>query len=514
MFRSFYLAGFECATGYNMHGQWIDQVAATEHDIHVDSDYSRLDEVGIHAVREAVRWPLVDKGTGYDMSTVQPFVDAANRHGFDVVWDLFHYGYPDDLDPFSTRFAERFADYCHATALFIHRHMRAGCYFTPINEPSYFSWAAGEVGRFAPHLTGRGYELKVALARAALRGIAAIRDACPQARIVNVDPICRVVPAVSEPDAIEHARRFNEEAVFQFWDMLSGRLHPELGGASDKLDIVGLNYYWTNQWELGRDGVPLADNDPRRVPLADLVRGVWRRYGKEVVITETSALGEARGPWVHELSRMAEQLFDEGVALGGICLYPILGMPEWHARDQWTRMGLWDLEHEENALRRKVCAPMLEALRAAQVRHGSRTVPVTGTVLTLHRTGNAPMVVHGRVLWENGRQRGGARLALIRSDHPQRLWIAAIEVSLGEITVSRVDTAAELSLLLGSLRFYTPARIALEHGIADASALLPATEGWSKDLDQLAARARTFEAVRVHCSDQADVIGQPAGRRY
>ena len=35
MFRSFYLAGFECATGYNMHGEWIDQIAATEHDLHV-----------------------------------------------------------------------------------------------------------------------------------------------------------------------------------------------------------------------------------------------------------------------------------------------------------------------------------------------------------------------------------------------------------------------------------------------------------------------------------------------
>ena len=60
MFRSFYLAGFECATGRNMHREWIDQIAATGHDLHVDADYERLSQVGIHAVREAVRWPLVD----------------------------------------------------------------------------------------------------------------------------------------------------------------------------------------------------------------------------------------------------------------------------------------------------------------------------------------------------------------------------------------------------------------------------------------------------------------------
>jgi hypothetical protein len=375
MLRSFYLAGFECATGYNMHGEWIDQVAATGHDLHVDADYARLNDVDIHAVREAVRWPLVDKGGRYDMSTVQPFVDAANRYESDVIWDLFHFGYPEDIDLFSDAFVERFADYCHAVALYMRRRMHSACYFTPINEPSYFSWAAGEVGRFAPHASGHGCELKIALARAAIRGIAAVRDACPDARIVNVDPICRVVPAAGDPDAIERARRFNDEAVFEFWDMVSGRLHPELGGSAQNLDIIGLNYYWTNQWELDRGPAPLPDDDPRRVPLADLVRSVWLRYGTDILITETSALGAARGPWIHELSLMAEQLLDDGVPLGGICLYPILGMPEWHARDEWTLMGLWDLEREENVLRRKMCGPMLEALRVAQGRQTRRLSP-------------------------------------------------------------------------------------------------------------------------------------------
>jgi hypothetical protein len=374
MFKSFYLAGFECATGYNMHGEWIDQIAATEHDLHCDADFARLEEVGIHAVREAIRWPLVDRDGRYDFTSVEPFMAAASRHRFDVVWDLFHYGYPNDIDLFSDEFPERFAKYCEAAAAFVRERSAGVCYFTPINEPSYFAWAGGEVGRFAPHARGRGFELKKALARAALRGIDAIRSTCPGARIVNIDPICRVVPPDDSPAALEHARRFNEEWVYEFWDMVSGRMNPELGGSPERLDIVGLNYYWTNQWELGREGVPLADDDPRRVPLAELVRTAWQRYGTDVVITETSALGHARAPWIHELSTMAEQLLEEGVALGGICLYPILSMPEWHARDQWARMGLWDLEKEQNTLERKACVPMLEALAHAQ---GKRTEAVS-----------------------------------------------------------------------------------------------------------------------------------------
>jgi len=374
MFRSFYLAGFECATGYNAHREWIDQVAATQHDCHLEADYAALAEVGIHAVRDAVRWPLVDRRGRYDFSTVQPVVEAALRRDFDVVWDLFHFGYPDGADPFGGDFADRLADYCHAVAWYLRRQAPRAGYFTPVNEPSYLAWAAGEVGRFAPHAKGRGFELKLSLAQATLRAIDAVRDAWPAARIVNVDPICRVLPASDHPAALDHARRFNEEWVFEFWDIVAGRLLPELGGAPDKLDVVGLNYYWTNQWELGREGTPLADDDPRRVPLGELVRAAWRRYGRPVVITETSALGEARGPWVQELAAMAARLLEEGVPLGGICLYPILGMPEWHERDQWTRMGLWDLEPEDGVLRRRPCASMRDALLAAQ---GRRAVAPT-----------------------------------------------------------------------------------------------------------------------------------------
>ena len=199
----------------------------------------------------------------------------------------------------------------------------------------------------------------------------------PRARIVNVDPICHVVPRTNTRAELDAVRDFNEIAVPQFWDLVSGRARPELGGRPDALDIVGINYYWTNQWELGSEGTPLADDDPRRLPLGDLVRRTWERYHTDIVITETSERPEARGPWVHELSAMAEDLIESGVKLGGICLYPILGMPEWHAREQWARMGLWDLEREQDRLERKIVEPMLEALRVAQHRARCRVTAAT-----------------------------------------------------------------------------------------------------------------------------------------
>jgi len=373
MFRSLFLAGFEGSTGYNRHGQWFDQVVATGHDRTVNEDYRNISALGIHAARETVRWPLVDRGGGrYDFATLDPFIDAAALNGVQLIWDLFHYGYPADSDPWQPEFALRFADYCFEVSSYIDERTDGTCYFTPVNEPSFMAYAGGENGLFAPYGTGRGWELKYALCRAAIAGIDALWEGSPGCRIVNVDPLCHVVVAPDRPEEAEEAEDFNHRLVFQAWDMLAGRLCPELGGSRDHLDIVGINYYWTNQWEwrapLLPDGTvpPLSEDDPRRVPINHLVRGVWERYGGEVMITETGHTGEGRAPWLVEVAREAETLLLDGVPLAGICLYPILGMPEWHEPEVWTPMGLWDPVCERDPSgERLICEPMLEVLLAS-----------------------------------------------------------------------------------------------------------------------------------------------------
>jgi beta-glucosidase/6-phospho-beta-glucosidase/beta-galactosidase len=366
VFKSFFLAGFECATGYNRHGEWIDQIAATQHDGQIREDYRLLHDAGIYAVRESIRWPLVDRRGRYNFGSVLPALEAANETGIDVIWDLFHYGYPEEVDLFSNHFPQRFADYCYAAARFVSRHTDGPCYLTPINEPSYFSWAAGHAGLFAPHQTDRGAELKVALIRAAIQGINAIWDACPGAKIIQADPVCRVVAPPDQPELQPRADDFNNRVVWESLDMLSGRLRPELGGSPEHLGVVGINYYWTNQWEIDRPEAPLEDDDPRRAPLRDLVRAAWQRYGRDVMITETSHRDDMRPVWLREVAGECRALLDEGVPLRGVCLYPILGMPEWHCQDEWSRMGLWDLDHQAPDLDRVPCEPMMAAFRKAQ----------------------------------------------------------------------------------------------------------------------------------------------------
>src|SRR5438105_15772506 len=167
-FGSFFWGGFECSTHLNREWQRMDQIAASQHDRFTAEDYTLARAAGIRVVREAARWPLLDRAGHLDLSDVRGMACLARQHGLTLVWDLMHYGYPDDLDPFSEEFVERFARYARAVATMVRAETDGSTYFTPINEISYYAWAGGTVGYMAPFGYGRGVALKRALVRASI----------------------------------------------------------------------------------------------------------------------------------------------------------------------------------------------------------------------------------------------------------------------------------------------------------------------------------------------------------
>jgi hypothetical protein len=134
------------------------------------------------------------------------------------------------------------------------------------------------------------------------------------------------------------------------------------------LDIIGINYYWTNQWILGQPEKHIEEDDPRYCRLRDLVLSVAQRYPNEIIISETSHLGPRREPWLDVIAEEAEALLMQQTPLRGICLYPILSMPEWQDPYIWTHMGLWDLIRKNGDLERICHEPALNALFRAQER--------------------------------------------------------------------------------------------------------------------------------------------------
>ena len=345
IFSSFWMAGFESACHVNRQGVRLDMIHATQHDRFIDDDYVNLTRMGIRSVRETVRWHLVERVPGvFDFESMDLMIDAARRHGMQLVWDLCHYGWPDGLDIFTPAFIDRFARFARAVAQHLRDRSDGVPLYTPVNEISFFAWAAGEVGWFYPYGKGRGGELKRQLIRACIAGINAIWDVEPRARIAVVEPVIHVVPPKGRPDLADEAAAYRN-SQFEACDMLTGALNPELGGNPQYLDILGVNFYHDNQWEHpgGRKiAWHIHPRDARWRPLHLLLKEVCERYRRPLFVAETSHVGAGRADWIRELTDEVVQAMSSGVPVQAVCLYPIIDRFEWEDPTHWHNSGLWD----------------------------------------------------------------------------------------------------------------------------------------------------------------------------
>lgn len=332
---SFFLGGFECSTHLRPDGVRLDLLRATRHDRHSEQDYRALKSLGIHAVRDGVRWHLIERSPGrYEWDSFLPMLEAAHRTGMRVVWDMCHYGWPPDIDIWSTEFPDRFAGFAAAMAAVVRDATAATPFYCPVNEISFWAWAGGDMRLFAPAATRRGMELKRQLVRAAIAGLRAIHDVDPRARIVTVDPLIHVEPKTPRARGrAAHAR----SAQYEAWDMLAGTLHPELGGGPDCLDIMGVNYYSDNQWVL--NGATIEQGDPRYRPFRNMLAETYHRYRRPLFVAETGAEGTRRRPWFQYVCDEVCAALEAGVPVEGICLYPVTDYPGW-ADERHCECGL------------------------------------------------------------------------------------------------------------------------------------------------------------------------------
>jgi beta-glucosidase/6-phospho-beta-glucosidase/beta-galactosidase len=340
LFQSWLIGGFECSTHRRRDGRRLDVIAATRHDEFAAVDYRRLAELDMLTARDGLRWHLIEKTSGkFDFSSVSAQMDAAEQAGVQVIWDLFHYGYPDHVQIFSDDFPKRFAEFSFAFANYYAGRSPRPLYFVPVNEISFFAFMAGDIGRFFPFATDRGGEVKRCLVRAAIAAIDAVRSVIPEARSVMSEPAIHMDTRPEQPHLAIAAQAYRT-AQYEAFDMISGDLEPELGGRPEHLDIIGINYYPHNQWFYpDREMIPLGDALYR--PFADILEEIHNRYRRPMFISETGTEDEMRIPWIRYVASECEEATRRGVDLNGMCLYPILNHPGWED-ERHCHNGLWD----------------------------------------------------------------------------------------------------------------------------------------------------------------------------
>ncbi|MEO6734485.1 MAG: amine oxidase [Ferruginibacter sp.] len=376
-FRSFWMAGFECTDQLNAFGHRVDFLNVTGHLQLIDEDYERLSLFQMSTVREGIRWSNVEKTPyHYDWSSVRRMIESAKENNIQQVWDLCHFGYPDDLTPLHPMFARRFAALCRA---FVHFYRsvdsESTLIVTPINEVSFISWLGGDVRGTSPYCVGQGWEVKYRLMKAYIEGIEGLKEADPSIRILTTEPLVNVVPPENATAAEILMATARNQDQFQVTDMLCGRMCPELRGKPEYLDILGFNYYFDNQWIAGTSQFLKWANenkDERFIPLSQLLLSAYQRYQRPVVVTETSHPKEDRPLWISMIAKECNRAMDYGVPLWGICWYPIVDRPDWDFLEKWHQSGLWDGEFKPGDIHRKLHTPSANALLRAQFFFGKK----------------------------------------------------------------------------------------------------------------------------------------------
>ncbi|MBW3559785.1 MAG: arabinogalactan endo-1,4-beta-galactosidase [Proteobacteria bacterium] len=360
-FESFFMGGFECATHRRRDGARVDAVVGQDHDRFVASDYAAMAAHGLQTVRDGLRWHLIEPAPGrYEWDGWRAMLRAAREAGVQVVWDLWHYGWPDWLDIWSPDFVSRMAAFAEAAARVRAEETDEVPLWCPVNEISYFAYMAGDQAEWRPYATGRGLELKRQLIRAAVAATDAVRRVDSRARILWCEPLVSIASGSREPAEITRARE-ESESQFQAFDMLSGRVEPELGGRPDVLDVVGVNIYSHNQWSPGGEFIPFGHYTWR--PFSQLLGDVASRYGRPVIVAETGAEGSARSAWLHYITGEVEEARASGASIEGICLYPVCDYRGWDD-DRLCPTGLLGAADETG--RRPVFGPLARELRRLQ----------------------------------------------------------------------------------------------------------------------------------------------------
>jgi hypothetical protein len=363
------IAGFECSTQLRRDGSRVDSISGTGHDRFARQDYALCAGLRLSSARDGLRWHRIETAPGrYDWTDWRRQLDAAEEAGVRVVWDLFHYGFPEFHEPAADSFGLALASFAAAAA---EEHLRATG--RPIdhciaNEIGFVCYSVGS-GDFRVATPIDSCELKDRLIAAAIAAAEAI-DSVGAGERLWAEPLIHVHPPDTTAESVAVAAA-HTAGQFEVWDMIAGRRKPELGGRPGLLGTVGVNFYphnqWyvTDQWYQGIGTVPPGHPDYR--PLSDMLVEVSERYRRPLMVSETGMDGIGRDQWLRYVCDEVRSAMARGAEVTGICIYPITSYPAW-SDGRLCDTGLFGPPDEHGV--RAIDLPLLAEIESQQAIFG------------------------------------------------------------------------------------------------------------------------------------------------
>lgn len=359
-YKSFWMGGFEGADHVNANKHRLDMVRDSGHLDHITTDYQKLTALGIKTVRESIGWRTAQPtlNDDLDLSRVEHFAAVANEHGIQVIWTFMHYGTPEGVSLLANSFIDAFVAYAIKAAKVLKPLTSGPPIYNLINEIGYLAWVTSQTDHMWPYqgsfegaggqAAEQGYQIKCRLVQAVLKAMDAIKQVSSDARFLHVEPLLHIVAPEDRPDLEDLAQEVRDHQ-WQTWELLKGSMEPHLGGHLEALDLMGVNYYYNGQMEVVTNRcLDWEEPDARRAPFSRLLKEVWSRYQRPLIIAETGHFNDARAKWLNYVLSETEQALKDGVPLEGLCIYPVVDRPCWHEPNKIVRCGIIDIERTDH----------------------------------------------------------------------------------------------------------------------------------------------------------------------
>ncbi|MCU0507963.1 MAG: family 1 glycosylhydrolase [Anaerolineae bacterium] len=390
----------------------LDEYELTQHYAQWKSDFDLVAETGVHALRWGIPWYKVQpKPDVWDWSWTDACLDyLVNVKGITPILDVMHYGTPLWMENsfINCCYADAVAEYAAKVA---ERYGSLIQWYTPLNEPLVNASMCGYEGLWPPYLSGDdGYfKMIMALTRGMIATVKAIAAVAPHWRTVQVEALWRNETRV---ESLQERVRLSNELQYIALDLTTGRvgedhaLTPRLrkNGVreSDLLwyrenavdyDVLGANFY---PWS-AKEMAPAADGRMRAKSInthgghvAAAVADFYNRYGKPVMITETSSLGglAARERWMDGTINGMFSLREQGVPVVGYTWFPMFTMIDWAYRkgrrplaSYLIHLGIYDATFDADGVLRRERTPLVDRFQA----HMARSVPPIASPLRVEQ---------------------------------------------------------------------------------------------------------------------------------
>jgi beta-glucosidase len=320
---------------------------AIDHFHRYEQDFDVAKKMQLNSFRFSIEWSRLEPELGrWDEAAFrhyQKYIAALKERGIEPVVTLWHYTVPtwfakrggferrDNL-PYFERFVERVAESFGDKITYV----------ITMNEPKWYVFQSYMSGEWPPQKTGKmlAYNVYRNLAKVHAQAYATLKKQYPALHVgIAAGPIDNNKPR--RPGSAIDALGVRRKNYLESWWFLQRIKRHQ--------DFVGVNYYHTNycrglRAKTDNPDVPVSDMGWHLEPegLYPVLREVWRRYQKPVIVTENGLADvddELRIWWLEQTMIAMRRALADGVDLRGYLHWSLLNNFEWR-HGWWPKFGL------------------------------------------------------------------------------------------------------------------------------------------------------------------------------